>query len=490
MSGGERFALRSFRAGDETALASLAERAYSPYGGHLLRTAEHWRSSILATSPRLDPDSDLAVLSLAGDDPVGYGVLGADGLVLELCLDPELTGARRAVAAAVLIAALEERVRARGGDLIQLELPRLDGRIREALSAAGYRADAGPQLAVDLVDVAAALRGILAHRRGRMPHGWERCFVLMLAEGGDSGADGQAGRGPRRFVITARDGALDVEEVEGVSASGGTEGERKVAIATDRATLTGLIVRQITFDEAAAAGRLILEPADAEQDVRTLCEFLTLKGPWFMPPLDRRQGSGILSLKLEPGLALPFRFAGATRDGDGAATLSPDAAPAAERENQRSGVVFRGTPVGRAPGERAPGGGRLHPLVIGPGVGIRYRRILGPKPLMARVAAWGERVLQKPGVRARLAEPLRLEIQTDGLPAFRCVLADTGFRLEPSPDGGADVKLRVPYAWLNDSWPETGAVVRALGRGTFQLRPRPRAWGRVLALALTLARSR
>ena len=479
MSGHEDFARRGLRAGDETVLAALAERAYSPYGGHVLRTAEHWHSSLLAARARFGPESDIVVLTRGGGDPVGYGVLGADGLVLELCLDPDLTGARRAVAAAVLIAALEEQARTRGVEQIELELPRLDGRLREALAAAGYRAEAGSQLAVDMVDVAGALKGILAHRQSRMPHGWERCFVIALSAGGDSAI--HDARLPSLLRVTASDGALAVEEMDGPAAPGGAGGERTVAIAMDRATLTGLILRRITFDEAAATGLISLEPADAEQDVRTLCEFLALKGPWFMPPLDRRQGNGVLSLKLEPGITFPCRFTHRLGDGDG----SPRG-----RDNQRHGVVFRVTAVGDVSSERSAVDAQLHRFVIGPGVGIRYRRILGPKPLGPQVAAWGERMLRRPGIRARLTEPLRLQIESADLPAFRCVLTATGFRLEPGPDGGADAKVRVPYAWLNGSWPDTGAVLRAWARGRFQLHPRPRAWGRVLALALAFARFR
>jgi hypothetical protein len=502
MSGKERFALRDFRAGDEPALAALAERAYGPYGGQVLRTPEQWRASILGSGSRLDPGSDLAVLSLADGVPVGYAVLGADGVVLELCLDPQLTGERRAVAAAVLIAALEERARGRGWEEIQLELPRLDGRLRDALLAAGYRAEPGPQLALDLVDVAAALKEILVHRHGRMPHGWQRSFLLTLTP------DGDGSRSARRLKVTASGDAFAVEDLDrerdGAQAEradgGGSGGEpavaittdplSTVAITTDRPTLTGLIVRQITFDEAATSGRLALEPVSAEQDVRTLCEFLALKGPWFMPPLDRRQGSTVRSLKLESGLALPFRFTGAAEPGDGAPPPSSEGL-APSRENRRPDAVFHARQVGDRPTARGRAAdGRPYSYVAGPGVGMRFCRILGPGALGPRVVSWGERALAERAIRAKLAEPLRVEIESPGLPAFGVLLAVTGFRLEPREDRRADVRLRMPFAWLNGAPPDGATVARAWARGTFRVRARPRSLARFLALALALSRAR
>jgi len=62
-------------------LVALAGRALGPYGGHVERSLEHWRWSILAR-PGIEPEADVLVLSTAADEIQGYGVLAADGTVL------------------------------------------------------------------------------------------------------------------------------------------------------------------------------------------------------------------------------------------------------------------------------------------------------------------------------------------------------------------------------------------------------------------------
>ena len=111
-------------------------------------------------------------------------------------------------------------------------------------------------------------------------------------------------------------------------------------------------------------------------------------------------------------------------------------------------------------------------------------------PLGPQVVSWGARVLAERAIRARLAEPLLVEIESPGLPAFRVLLAVTGFRLEPRRERRADVKLRMPYAWLNGTPPDGAAVARAWARGTFQVRARPWSLVRFLGLALALSGTR
>ena len=269
-------ALRRFRAGDDAALVALAGRALGPYGGHVERSLEHWRWSILAR-PGIEPGADVLVLTTTADEIRGYGVLGVDGTVLELFLDPVMVGEQRADAAAALIAGLEARARERGLEAIRLEQPRIDGRVREALLAAGYREEESSSLQVILVDVAEAIRMILAHRQGRIPHGWHPRFVLELAPGF------YRPHPTRALLVTIGDGGTaQVTENPPPSI------ERDVTIAMDLSCLTDLILRRTGFDQARGEARITVRPASGEQDARTLCDFLGLRTPWYSPPADGR----------------------------------------------------------------------------------------------------------------------------------------------------------------------------------------------------------
>ena len=268
--------LRHFRAGDDAALVALAGRALGPYGGHVERWLEHWRWSILGR-PGIEPAADILVLATAADDIRGYGVLAADGTVLELFLDPVLVGEERAAAARTLIAGLEARARERGLETIQLEQPRIDGRVREALLAAGYREDETSSLQVILVNVVEAVRRILTHRQGRMPHGWRPRFVLELAPGFYRPHPTQS------LLVQIDDaGAVTVADNPPPAA------DRDVTMAMDLSCLTDLILRRTTFDQARGDARITVRPASGEQDARTLCDFLALRTPWFSPPADGR----------------------------------------------------------------------------------------------------------------------------------------------------------------------------------------------------------
>jgi hypothetical protein len=274
--------LRRFRPGDEPALVALAGRALAPYGGHVERSVEHWRWAIL-DRPGLEPEADIFVLERAGEAEAGgdegvrgHAVLAPDGTVLELFLDPELVGAPRAAAASTLIGALEARCVERGLEAIQLEQPRIDGPMREALLAAGYRDEESSSLQVILVDVVEALHRILSHRLPRVPHGWRPRFVVELAPGF------YRPHPTRSVLITIADDQVQVEE----NPTGATP--RDVTIGTDLSCLTDMILRRTTFNHALAQGRVSVRPASGEQDARTLGDLLALKSPWYSPPADGR----------------------------------------------------------------------------------------------------------------------------------------------------------------------------------------------------------
>jgi hypothetical protein len=264
--------IRSYLEGDEGALVALANRAYAHYAGSVPRTVEHWRWSILSRPGVAAAD---VLLLVAGEGGLlGYGVLGPGGIVLEFCLEPELTGDRRTAAARALTDALEARCLATGVESILFELPRSDARVRALLTAGGYRHEESRSLELILVDVAAALTHLLAHRRGRMPHDWRPIFLLALAPGHYRAAGS--------LVLRIAPGeSIPVSRAE-------NDTPADVRVETDLSTLTDLIFRRTRFDEARGAGRIAIEPAAREQDARTLCEWLVLKSMWYTPPADDR----------------------------------------------------------------------------------------------------------------------------------------------------------------------------------------------------------
>ncbi len=264
--------IRSYRAGDEAILVEIAERAHAPYGGSVPRTVAHWRWSIL-DRPGIASD-DILILGAATGETLGYAVLGRGGVVLEFCLEPKLTGEARTEAARALKRALEERCLATGQETIVFELPHSDGRVRALLAADGYRQEESQSLQLILVDVEEAIRRLLAHRRGRLPHDWRPVFRFELAPGHYRRS------GPLILRIAPGEAETVVRSAPDVVAD--------VTVRTDLSTLTDLMFRRVRFEEARSLGRIEVVPAAREQDARTLCDWLVLKNPWYTPPADGR----------------------------------------------------------------------------------------------------------------------------------------------------------------------------------------------------------
>lgn len=504
--------IRSYREGDEGALVPLANRAYAHYAGSVPRTVEHWRWSILAR-PGVAA-ADILLLVGGEGDLLGYGVLGPGGVVLEFCLEPELTGDRRTAAARALKDALEARCLATGQESILFELPRSDARVRALLAAEGYRYEESRSLQLLLVDVAAALTRLLEHRRGRMPHDWRPIFRFELAPGHY--------RVPGALVLRVAPG----ESIPVSAATGGAAAD--VHVRTDLSTLTDLILRRTRYDEARSAGRIVVEPAAREQDARTLCAWLVLKSPWYTPPADDRGGDGrgedsgksgealcaefelapyragdetalvgilnacrrgawgdaafwrwkhggrpgfcpadvlvartageiagcfhgaVLDFKIEEGLSVPMSF-----DGDFAARPVHDGPAAAARAHDLSHAELsaRGVVLRGGFTTREENARFFHPrfgYTLAPEVTIQFRRYLGPGALAPRVTELGTRLLARPALRRALRCPLVIDLAIAGFPPCHAVLAAGGFRLERGAAAGADLRARLSYLLLTE----------------------------------------
>ncbi len=264
--------IRSYQAGDEVLLVDLANRAHAPYAGPVPRTVEHWRWSILRR-PGVTPE-DVLLLVTGNGAVLGFGVLGPAGVVLELCLDPGLVGAERAVAAGALKTALEARCLAGGQESILFELPSIDEAVRALLLGDGYREEVSASQQILLVDVEEALRRLLVHQRDRLPGDRSPVFLLELGPG----------HYRRKETLRLRVAPRDPDPVGAAAAGAAAD----IRVRSDLSTLADIMLRRLPFDEARRSGRIDIEPASGEADVRTLFAGIVLEHPWYAPPADGR----------------------------------------------------------------------------------------------------------------------------------------------------------------------------------------------------------
>jgi hypothetical protein len=284
------FQIRTFRTGDESRLVGLANRAYTAFGGHVVRDVEGWRWSIL-DRPGVDPE-DVMVVEAEDNAIVGYGVLGPGGVVLELCLDPDLAGRERAAVAKQLVGALEERCQSRGFEAIAFELPISDSVVDHLLVGDGYRSEETHSLTVNVIDLPGLLQKILAHHRDSLPPDWRADFLLDIAPGTYPSHRGtrlrvQIDDGKDVLVSEASNGFSESAEAPG-STESPPEVPAPIEIATDLSAITEIVFGRSSFDAAKAAGRIRVEPGDSERRARTLFELMAIKSPWYTPPADGR----------------------------------------------------------------------------------------------------------------------------------------------------------------------------------------------------------
>ncbi len=85
-----KYALRTFKEGDESKILSLFNKEFGKYGGFPTKTVEYWRWSCLQR-PDVEPDKILIVENEKAEI-VGYTVIGKSGKIWEFCYDSEKDG--------------------------------------------------------------------------------------------------------------------------------------------------------------------------------------------------------------------------------------------------------------------------------------------------------------------------------------------------------------------------------------------------------------
>jgi len=201
----------------------------------------------------------------------------------------------------------------------------------------------------------------------------------------------------------------------------------------------------------------------------------------------------VMPVEIEEGLVLPMSF-----DGDFAALPGYRGleAPfraylAGEPRLASRGAVLRGgftSPMLNEKFYRPRFGYEFASSVTG-----QYRRYLGPGPLAERIAALGEQLLCRPGVRRALAKPLDIELRIERFPVCELVLAATGFHLMRGLAPHAHLHLSMPYSLLTlfagGPRPGAGTIVRSLLRCRVRAGELLRATPRLFGLARAAVRS-
>jgi hypothetical protein len=197
-----------------------------------------------------------------------------------MAIDPELARRRRRAVAAEMVDVLEARCHARGLDTLSFVLPGNDPSVNRVLEGRGYRREDNESLQVAIVDLVGLLASLLHHRRDRFLAGWSPTLALELEPGAYRFC-------PQRRIRVRIGPPLEVGVLDG-SRGGDPPDDVDGWVSTTLSTLTEIIFRHQTYEQARSAGQLAIWPASVEADVRALMGFLVLEGDWYTPDADGR----------------------------------------------------------------------------------------------------------------------------------------------------------------------------------------------------------
>ncbi|MBE9566606.1 MAG: SCP2 sterol-binding domain-containing protein [Proteobacteria bacterium] len=269
---GKGLAIRSFREGDEEAIAGLFNRYAKGFSGAASVTAESWREDVREQSwngPPLDADRDCARLAERDGKVVGYALtdyqpyeLKHAALVQELFVD-DVEEAEEVAAA--LLEDAEKQARARDKECVMLLLSLEDGRAQRVAGASAFweESDGTGVFMATILDLVAFLKEI------------EDELARRIAEGGLGGWEGtiRVVVGGQEATLRLRPGKLSVEEAA-----------ERADVAVSLAPEAGppVLFGQMSVREAYAQGSLSVAAEDRAQGLRVV-DALFPRRPMFLP---------------------------------------------------------------------------------------------------------------------------------------------------------------------------------------------------------------
>jgi len=261
--------VRNYREGDEELIVKLWGNAYSSYAGYVPRTIEYWRWCILE---RLGVSKDDIFIIDKEDKLVAYCVLGPKGKVLELAIDPNLMIKERKKIAELLIHAVEKRAIDRGEESIQIELPFTDKVTSKVLKKLDYRDTPGQMVHGVVINIGSMIEKILNSRKEEVAANWSPAFLLVLNK--------------EHFRFASPDQLLIKFNPEISVESDPAFVSYDIKITFDLTTLTKLIFRQISVDDALKKKCLSISPFAEKNNCCILFKLLALSRPWYIPLAD------------------------------------------------------------------------------------------------------------------------------------------------------------------------------------------------------------
>lgn len=190
------FSIRSYRKGDEPALAGLFNSYFASFFGHTRVTGASWRAQYRRqgwTGPSVEADRDCVRLAERAGRLVGYAVtdyepiwMSGGALIQELCVveEPEAREVSQA-----LIEDAEQRAKDRGKSFVAVQFGEEDGLAASAAAACGYDVLPDPDqvfMAV-VTDLGGFLAEIAAELGGRLGESGfcEWSGTVRVSSGGD-----------------------------------------------------------------------------------------------------------------------------------------------------------------------------------------------------------------------------------------------------------------------------------------------------------------
>jgi len=269
--------IRSYQPGDEHSLVELWDSAHAELGGFVPKTPEYWKWCIV-DRPGVEPED---IMILEHDERiVAYAVLAQKkkdddsytGYVLEFAIKPSLSARQRELFANRLVIQIENRSRYRGDELLNLTVPSKDTVVVNVLEKFGYRAEALDVFQLVIVDLVVLLKQILDQRKKCFPSGQSPSFRVALQPGYYRYC-------PYESVRIELSPEPVVEE---------STSRADYTVSTDLSTLTDIIFRRSSFNDALMSNSIKIYPEDGSEAVRSLFQLVTLNSEWYLPTVDGR----------------------------------------------------------------------------------------------------------------------------------------------------------------------------------------------------------